>query len=506
MTPHNPEPTRPVLTSFVRRMFAPVDIASLAFFRIFLGLVFVWECWRYATKNWIHTFYIAPEYLFHYEGFSWIKPWSGDGMYIHFGLMALFAFFMAIGFLYRLSALAHFFLFTFVYLLDQARYLNHFYLACLLNFLMILAPANRALSVDAVLFPWLRRKLGWKGWSPKIPSDTVPEWAVWILRTQMGLVYFYAAVAKMNADWLVHGEPIGDWLADRADYTLLGDAIPIGDWVFTEPWAGLVFAWGGFLLDLLAWPLLTWRKTRIPMFLGLLFFHTMNSWLFNIGIFPVMAVAATTIFFEPGWPRTIFRLPFDEAAWVAAKNAGVGALNATQRALTAGLAVYFAVQVLVPLRHFVYPGVVHWNEEGHRFAWHMKLRDKSGRATFFIHHPKTGISWEMTRNRTRRSDGQRVHPRIRQGQRDLLTRRQIRKMSTRPLLLHQFVQHLAGVMAEIGYDNVEIRVDNQCRLNLRPWQRLIEPSVDLTKVKETIAPSPWIVPLTTPFTPRTQNP
>ena len=71
--------------------------------------------------------------------------------------------FMCIGFLYCLSAAAHFVLFTYVYLIDQAKYLNHFYLACLLNFLMIIIPAHRSRSVDAVLFPWLRRVLGWRG-------------------------------------------------------------------------------------------------------------------------------------------------------------------------------------------------------------------------------------------------------------------------------------------------------------------------------------------------------
>jgi len=33
---------------------------------------------------------------------------------------------------------------------------------------------------------------------------------------------------------------------------------------------------------------------------------------------------------------------------------------------------------LVPLRHLLYPGYVSWNEQGHRFAWQMKLRDKEG--------------------------------------------------------------------------------------------------------------------------------
>jgi hypothetical protein len=41
-------------------------------------------------------------------------------------------------------------------------------------------------------------------------------------------------------------------------------------------------------------------------------------------------------------------------------------------------------QVLFPLRHFYYPGDVVWNEEGHRYSWRMKLRDKSGIAIFNV--------------------------------------------------------------------------------------------------------------------------
>ncbi len=54
------------------------------------------------------------------------------------------------------------------------------------------------------------------------------------------------------------------------------------------------------------------------------------------------------------------------------------------------LVTWFAVQCLVPLRHLLYLGNVSWTEEGHRFAWHMKLRDKQGRADFVAVDPTTG--------------------------------------------------------------------------------------------------------------------
>ena len=46
-----------------------------------------------------------------------------------------------------------------------------------------------------------------------------------------------------------------------------------------------------------------------------------------------------------------------------------------------------AVQLLVPFRHFLYRGHVDWTEEGNRFAWRMKLRDKRGEMTFVAVDP-----------------------------------------------------------------------------------------------------------------------
>jgi hypothetical protein len=48
-----------------------------------------------------------------------------------------------------------------------------------------------------------------------------------------------------------------------------------------------------------------------------------------------------------------------------------------QSAIPALLVVFFAVQLLVPLRHWAYPGNVDWTEEGSHFSWRMMLADKT---------------------------------------------------------------------------------------------------------------------------------
>jgi hypothetical protein len=118
---------------------------------------------------------------------------AGNGLYIHWAILGVLALFIAIGLFYRVSAPLFFLGWTYIFLLDEAQWVNHTYLISLFSFLLIFAPANRAFSADA----WL---------NPKRRSQTAPAWTLWLLRAQMGVVYFFAGVAKISPDWL-DGEP-----------------------------------------------------------------------------------------------------------------------------------------------------------------------------------------------------------------------------------------------------------------------------------------------------------
>ena len=86
------------------------------------------------------------------------------------------------------------------------------------------------------------------------------------------------------------------WLSRRIDYPLIG-------FLFGEEAVVMAMTYGGMLFDLLIMPLLMWRPTRIAGFAGVLFFNFTNAITFNIGIFPWLSTALSTVFFDPGWPR-----------------------------------------------------------------------------------------------------------------------------------------------------------------------------------------------------------
>src|SRR5215218_8420659 len=211
-------------------LFKPVDISFLVFFRVVFGGIMLWEVYRYFTHGWITRYYVEPALTFTYYGFSWVKPWPGKGMYIHFFVLGLAAACVMVGFLFRIAAPVLFLAFTYSFLLDQTRYLNHFYLVCLISFLMCFLPAERAFSIDALL----RRK---------IRSEVVPAWTLWLLRAQVGIPFFYGGIAKLNSDWLYGGEPMRSWLRPLT-------RVPGGGAIFTSDPVVYSFVIGGLILDL----------------------------------------------------------------------------------------------------------------------------------------------------------------------------------------------------------------------------------------------------------------
>ena len=208
-------------------------------------------------------------------------------MYIHFFVLGLAAACVMVGFLYRIAAPVFFLAFTYSFLLDQTRYLNHFYLVCLISFLMCFLPAERAFSVDALL----RRK---------IRSDVVPAWTLWLLRAQVGIPYFYGGIAKLNSDWIHGGEPMRTWLRPLTRMPGVGP-------IFTADWVVYSFVIGGLMLDLLVVPLLLWRRTRLFAFAAAVVFNLINAVIFDIGIFPWLMLGALLIFFPPDLMRRFAR-------------------------------------------------------------------------------------------------------------------------------------------------------------------------------------------------------
>ena len=452
----------------------------MAVFRASYGAIMVWEVTRYFDHNWIKSYYTGKTLYFTYPGFSWVHPLpSLELMEAHFILMGVLATMVMVGLCYRFAAAGLAVAFSYVYLLEQARYLNHFYFVILVAVAMICIPAHRSWSMDS----WLKRRFSWWPFL-KEHSPYTDNWGLWAIRAQFGITYFYGGIAKLNEDWL-QGYPLSDWIADETD------VIFIGQWV-QERWMGLFLSYSGLIMDLLLVPLLLYKPTRWVGFIAALAFNFMNDQMFSIGIFPIFMVAGTFMFWEADWPKRVWdycTLDQVRSAKCKVRRAKLlfkfttdpdlaKAPSGRQKLLAGFMVVFFAYQFLFPFRHWLYPGSVHWTEEGHKYSWHMKLRSKRGRIEFRIKDPDSGREFTVDPG-------------------DYLNKRQERKMRTRPTMILQFAHWLRDKYKEQGMTNVEVYADSFASLNGREEQRLIDPSVDLAKERWSIFPQDWIVPLHT---------
>jgi vitamin K-dependent gamma-carboxylase len=435
----------------VARAEAPVDAASLCALRIAFGMAMLVTVARFFSHGWIRSYFIEPHYFFSYWGFSWVRPWPGAGMYVHFAALAVLAAAIALGLYTRLATLLFTLGFAYAHLIDKTNYLNHYFLVVALGLLGTLLPWNRTFSLDAVRAR--RRGQPWR--------ETVPAWTVWAPRVQLGLVYTYGGIAKLGPDWLLHAQPLKIWLAANSDFPVLGR-------FFDAPALAFALSWAAALFDLSIPWLLAHRPTRRFAYLAVLAFHLTTAQLFHIGMFPWLMIAWTPIFFAPAWPRRLLPRGF-------APQESPGRAQPTARVSFAFAAAILAVQAILPWRHLFYPGNLLWTEEGFRFSFKVMVMEKVGNADFWV---------------TDRQTGQRflVSPR------EFLTAYQARMMATQPDMILAFAHHLAAEFRRRGIAAPEVRADVVASLNGRPFAPLVDPSVDLARLADGLAPKRWITP------------
>lgn len=425
-----------------------MDNSPLIIFRIFFGILISLESFGAILTGWVDRTLIEPQFTFTFIGFEWLQPLPGYGMYIYYILMGLMGVLVTIGYRYRFSMIAFTLLWTGTYLMQKTSYNNHYYLLVLLSVLMCFFPAHRARSMDC------KR-------DPRLCSDQMYTGVKWIIILQLFIVYTYAAVAKLYADWFDFSI-IAQLMEGRKDYLLIGT-------ILQNPLIHKVIGVFGILFDFLVVPLLLYKPTRKLAFIASIFFHLFNSIVFQIGIFPYLSLAFCVFFFEP---ETIRRIFFKrKAAPVLSPFSPPPAAPL----ITGVLGVYFLFQLLLPLRHHVIPGEVLWTEEGHRMSWRMMLRTRNGNMQFRVVDKATGEG-ELIRLT------------------EWLTPKQKRKVQSYPDFAWQFAQRLSKHYSRQGKD-IGVYALGSVSVNRRDPSPLIDPKTDLTAVPwHHFRHNPWVLP------------
>ena len=429
-------------------LFKQIDNSALIVFRIIFGLLCFLESVGALFTGWVKHTFIDPDFTFNFIGFEFLQPLPGNGMYYYYAIMGVFGLLIMVGYKYRLSMISFAFMWSATYLMQKSSYNNHYYLLMLLSWLMVLLPAHKYASIDAIK-------------NPHIKSNAMPWWCWGIIILQLFIVYTYASIAKLYPDWL-DTTVIANLMRGKQSYIIVGDLLQ-------QKWVHYILAYGGILFDGLIVPLLLFRPTRKYAFIVSIFFHLFNSVVFQIGIFPYLSLAFTLFFFpsEIIQKHILKRKPFyikDEVVIPKLKTP-----------LLVLFFIYFLIQIALPLRHHVIEDDVLWTEEGHRLSWRMMLRTKVGQTNYWVENKETGKRLKI----------------------DLdyyLSAKQKQSASTKPDVIWQFSQRLKEKFKKEGQD-IAVYVTSRVSVNGKPYKTFLNPDIDIANVEwDVFKHSFWILP------------
>ncbi len=434
----------------------PVKTAPLAVFRVLFGLLMSYAIIRFVAHGWVDEFYIKPQFFFKYYGFEFVQS-LGKFTYILFAIALVSAIGIMLGYKYRISVVLFFLSFTYIELIDKTTYLNHYYFVSLMSFLLIFLPANAQFSVDAFK-------------NPKLNYTKIPRYNILIIKLMLGIVYFYAGLAKLNSDWLIEAMPLKIWLPSKYHLPILGR-------LFQQEWVHYAMSWSGMLYDLAIPFLLFYKRTRLFAFVAVVVFHILTRILFPIGIFPFVMILSTLIFFDARFHQAIINTL---TRWLKLPKAKLNQIlievpSIKVKTKVVILTLFFVIQLVVPFRYVLYPDELFWTEEGYRFSWRVMLMEKAGYAQFKIVNPDTGKRFYI------RND-------------DFLNSFQEKQMQTQPDFILQYAHFLEAHYKKQGIKNPEIYVESYVALNGRRSQPYIDPKVDLTKINDSFKHKTWILP------------
>jgi hypothetical protein len=210
-------------------------------------------------------------------------------------------------------------------------------------------------------------------------------------------------------------------------------------------------------------------------------FHIINARAFSIGVFPWLAISATTLFFSPSWPRRIIGVFRPSRASPPGNDWEVPS-ERKQLTVLSFVAVYLAIQLLVPLRHLLSRGGVEWSSVDHRFSWRMMLVNRHALSYFYVTDPNSGRTVQVSPQK-------------------FLNLRQTVMMAYQPDLTLQFAHYLAKVMPRKGPKPLKVEARMFVSINGRKPELFIDPNVDLAAEPRSLKRPRWLLPIHEPLPP-----
>ena len=438
-----PLPAKLKITEFYHRFSEPVNGKYLGWFRTIAFGLMALEVIQFSQRGYLQSFLVETKVRFPYEMIPVSVDFTQAGLNMLLGMIIFSAILCSIGLFYKYARWVFFLSFTFFFFQDKMLWNNHWYLFLLIGISSLVLDLNRVFSLDAVL-------------APKTKTENVPRWYYGLLAFQIGHVYFFGGIAKINHDWLVLHQPIGSFLEQRVNYFVLGN-------LFSQPWASTFFAWGGMFFDLGITFLLINRKTiKLGLFLSL-FFNIFNSMVFDIGMFPYFMIVSNLLFLGLVQPL---------------ENHGIGSTLAISKPIKLILVLFVSFQILFPLRQFLFNGNPSWIGICERFSWRMMIQTKDVE-TFKFYAVDT-----------RNGNRQEIDPS------SFLFPQQMVALVVFPEMVPPVAKQMKAYFGKKGLKAFEVHAEVKASMNGRHFQPMIDQEVALSNYEyQPISPPSYVIPL-----------
>ena len=397
-----------------------VSALPLSIFRFCFGLLMIPQVYNLLPS--IHE--LANSIIvFHYPNLHWIEAYSHGLIDTLGGICYIAALGISLGILPRIFAGIFALCFGYLFMIDMSFYNNHYYLWCLIGLLMVMTDMHKTYSI----FDLIKKR--------NIVAIPLINYIVFALL--ISIVYLYGGIVKIIPDWL-QGQPMRILAHSRG-------------WIFPDL-LGYFMSYMGIIFDC-GMAILLWQYAKKWwIILPYLVFHLSNYFIFNIGEFPFVMLAALSLFY-PLQNYSITDIY---------QNAKLPFSNKLKYYI---LLLFFAFQLVFPLRCWLMEGKVAWHRQGYYFSWRMMLNSQEPKYfQYRVIIPEQKHEYYVDF-------------------RKIVTFRQLMNLYNNPYAIWSLAQKLkADAQQKYSTENVQVYAKALITLNQHPEQDLIRTDIDLAKV------------------------
>ena len=418
---------------------------SLAIFRVLFGCILFFQSIYWVFTGFIQENIIDPTFLFPF--IKGLGPLSNNFMiYGLNSILLISSFSILINRFYRTGLIVYLCSFTYLWLLCQGYFNNHYYLFSLICFLLIFS----------------------KSLFSNTEKVRIPRLHLFILQALIIIVYIIAGINKINPYWLLDLQPMTH---------ILGE-IGVNEKSFLIPF----FTYIGLLFDLLIGPLLLLKRTRLFAIIVAILFHLINFFTFilangEIGFFPFVMITTLILFIDSNKLESYKLKP----------NARLLYRQPYVKKMSILLLFFLIIQIILPFRHVFFKGYVDYNGIGQRFSWRLKNMYKE---------PKTPGLIEFTVLTLNNDTVSSFNLYNIENANIILTDRQRTNLIYYPNIIPVFAKkienHFQGLINNYDFDFI---IKGRCEIEFmgRKSEFLFDPNIDLTKASNsTYKTNTWL--------------